>query len=173
MTLSQETYMDKILHLANMSNYQSANIPMIPGWKPSTNSDLIDPTEFQHHTGCLNWLSIKTRPDITFTVMKLQQRNSTLTKHDLEAVFQVYQYLQTTQFSSIVLGMKANQKLLGYMDTSHADNIDGKSTSAYLYVMGGAPISWLTKKQDLVTPSSTVAEYIAYDPAIKEGLWLK
>ena len=66
--------------------------------------------------------------------------------------------------------MKANQKLLGYMDTSHADNTDGKSTSVYLYVMGGAPISWLIKKQDLVTPSSTVAEYIAYDPAIKEGL---
>lgn len=37
--------------------------------------------------------------------------------------------------------MKANQKLLGYIDTSHADNTDRKSTSVYLYIMGGALIS--------------------------------
>lgn len=85
--------MDKILHLANISDCQSANIPIILGWKPLINSDLIDLTEFQHHTGHLNWLLIKTRPDIIFTVTKLQQRNSTPIKHNLEAVFQVYQYL--------------------------------------------------------------------------------
>ena len=73
---------------------------------------------------------------------------------------------------SLVLGC-SDQKLEGFMDAVHADNIDGKSMSGYVFLFGGSPILWSCKKQSLVVPSSTITEYLAYDPAIKEGLWLR
>ena len=73
---------------------------------------------------------------------------------------------------SLVLGC-SDQKLEGFMDAMHTDNIDGKSTSGYVFLFGGLLILWSCKKQSLVAPSSTIAEYLAYDPAIKEGIWLR
>ena len=38
---------------------------------------------------------------------------------------------------------------------------------------GGAPIIWHSKKQTFVAPSSTIAEFCAYDAAIKNAIWIR
>lgn len=84
----------------------------------------------------------------------------------------IYQYLKGTTGLSLVLGC-LDQKLEGFMDAMHADNIDSKSMSGYVFLFSGSPILWSCKKQSLVAPSSTITEYLVYNPAIKEGLWLR
>jgi hypothetical protein len=64
--------------------------------------------------------------------------------------------------------------LFGYADADWASDInDRKSTSGYVFTLGGGAISWSSKKQTTVALSSTEAEYIAGAHAAKEAIWLR
>jgi hypothetical protein len=41
----------------------------------------------------------------------------------------------------------------------------------YFTNYAGAPVSWSSRKQDIVATGSTVAEYIALDGAVREALY--
>ena len=45
--------------------------------------------------------------------------------------------------------------------------------SGYTYILDGGAVSWASKKQELVTLSTTEAEYVAAMHAAKEGIWLR
>ena len=66
-----------------------------------------------------------------------------------------------------------SQLFVGYSDADHGGDKDsGKSTGAYVVKMGTGAISWRSKLQDVVTLSTTEAEYIAAVHAGQELLWL-
>uniref|UniRef100_A0AAV1TG57 Polyprotein n=1 Tax=Peronospora matthiolae TaxID=2874970 RepID=A0AAV1TG57_9STRA len=52
------------------------------------------------------------------------------------------------------------------------DLTDRKSTSGYVFVLLGAPVSWGSKKQPSVLLSTSEAEYIALSLAVQEGKWI-
>lgn len=62
--------------------------------------------------------------------------------------------------------------LHGYVDASYQDCEDGKSTEAFISYYGGGPVSWSSRKKEIVARSITVAEYVAFDAAIREYMWL-
>jgi hypothetical protein len=60
--------------------------------------------------------------------------------------------------------------LFGYSDADFAGHVDQrKSTSGYLFVLGGGPVSWKSQRQRTVTLSTTEAEYVALTEAIREA----
>ena len=64
--------------------------------------------------------------------------------------------------------------LKGYADADWASNRnDRKSTSGYVFILGGGTTSWSSKKQSAVALSSTEAEYIAGGHTAKEAVWLR
>lgn len=50
--------------------------------------------------------------------------------------------------------------------------MDRKSTSGYIFMLGDAPISWCSKKQEVVALSSCEAEYISAAFGASQALWL-
>ena len=50
---------------------------------------------------------------------------------------------------------------------------DRKSTSGLLFEVYGAPVCWVTGKQNTVAVSSTEAGYVALSNTAAELLWLK
>ena len=46
-------------------------------------------------------------------------------------------------------------------------------TKGYIFKYAGALISWSSRRQTIVAPLSTMAEFCAYDLATKEALWMK
>ena len=53
-------------------------------------------------------------------------------------------------------------------------DIDGrKSTTRYVFTLGGTSVSWVSKLQKIVVLSTTEAEYVAVTEASKELIWLQ
>ena len=59
------------------------------------------------------------------------------------------------------------------MDADLGGDVDSsKSTSGYIYTIGGTAVSWMSSLQKCVSLSSTEAEYVAIAEAGKEMIWL-
>ncbi len=48
-----------------------------------------------------------------------------------------------------------------------------RSTTSYIFLLGGAAVSWASNKQSTVAFSSTKVECMACTHATKEALWLR
>ena len=63
---------------------------------------------------------------------------------------------------------------MGYSDTDWAgDCTDYKSTSGYLFQIGGTVVTWKSKKQSCVALSTPEAEYMALSSASQEAIWMR
>ncbi len=61
-----------------------------------------------------------------------------------------------------------------YFDTAFGDCLlSRKTTGGYLFCLNGALIAWQSKRQSIVTTSTTKAEYVAVCEATKKAIWLK
>ena len=59
------------------------------------------------------------------------------------------------------------------MDADLGGDVDSsKSTSGYIYTIGGTAVSWMSRLQKYVSLSSTEGEYVAIAEAGKEMIWL-
>jgi hypothetical protein len=61
----------------------------------------------------------------------------------------------------------------GFTDAAYANSDGRKSTTGYVYLVGGGTITWMSKKQSVVALSSTDAEYVALSEASHEACWLR
>src|SRR5271156_5352773 len=133
---------------------------------------------YREMIGLLMYLSTMTQPDITYAVSTLSQYlNSPHTTH-LEAVKQVFRYLTGTKHLGLTLSRnclttKDNADgILGFSDADWASNTHQHSISGFVFFVGTGPVSWSSKKQPIVTLSSTESEYVALTHATKDILWI-
>ena len=64
--------------------------------------------------------------------------------------------------------------IVGYMDSDfQSDRGNTKSTSGYVFTLGGGAIAWRSVKQKCVSDSTMEAEYVAASEAAKEVVWLR
>ena len=67
----------------------------------------------------------------------------------------------------------ASLKLQGYVDADFAGNIDSrKSTTGFVFTMGGTAISWVSNLQKIVSLLTTETEYVVATETRKEMIWL-
>ena len=63
---------------------------------------------------------------------------------------------------------------IGYTNLDFQSNLDfRKSTSGYVFTLGGGAISQGSVKQSCIVDSTMKAEYVAACEAAKEAVWLK
>jgi len=62
----------------------------------------------------------------------------------------------------------------GYSDADWAGDIKTRTlTSAYIFFLFGAPITWKSSRQHTIALSSTESEYYGLTNAAKEAIWLQ
>ncbi|MCH85372.1 hypothetical protein A2U01_0006218, partial [Trifolium medium] len=65
-------------------------------------------------------------------------------------------------------------ELEGWSDSYYVGDVDDrKSTSGYVFMYENGAISWSSKKQAIVTLSTTEAEFIAASFCVCQGVWLR
>ena len=95
------------------------------------------------------------------------------TTSHLEAAKRVLRYVRGTLHFGVHLA-PGPLTFFAFSDVDWAgDPIDRKSTIGMLVFLGSNPISWSSKKQSIVSHSSTEAEYCALASTAAELAWLR
>jgi hypothetical protein len=85
----------------------------------------------------------------------------------------VFHYLKGTRTLRITYGGGITE-IIGFSDADWGAGVDDQhSVSGYLFQINGGPVSWSSKKQQIIALSSTEAEYITLTHASKEVVWLR
>ena len=155
-------------------------IPMLPGEVLSCDQSLSTPAEatemskipYGNMIGHVLWLVMISRPDAVFTTGILSQFISNPGPAHVKALKCLISYLYTTQNCWLTFSGK-NVEILMYTDADYAQQANHHLILGYCLIFGARAISWSLKKQNIVTLSSTEAEYVRHTNTAKEILWIR
>ena len=136
----------------------------------------VNTREYQAIIGSLTYASIATRPDLSAAVGVLSQFMTKPGPQHWQGIKRVLRYVKGTTNYGLYFDCSKNESfsLYGYSDADWAGDISTrKSTSGYSFTLGGAKISWKSKRQSIVALSTTEAEYVALCHAAQEVVWLR
>lgn len=194
--VSQQAYLEGVLRRFDMLDAHPKGTPMDTALRISKNAPADAhgqsaiakekiKKEYQQMLGSLLFAAIMTRLDIANACSQLGRVMSDPNEDNLAALKRVMRYIKGT----IDLGIKFENKEwtppgaakpispltpVAYSDSDWASNHDDRtSTSGFVVMLAGAPISWKSKKQNIQALSSAEAEYIALAAAAKEVTYAK
>nr|GEV45611.1 integrase, catalytic core [Tanacetum cinerariifolium] len=174
LVLSQYKYTLDILQDSGLQGCHPSSFPMEPNLKPDKGEEeeKIDASRYRRLVGRLLYLQV-TRPDIAYSVSILSQFVGDPRRIHMEAANRVLRYLKTTIGQGILLPNTTVTDLVAYCDADWLGcPLSRRSRSGYVLLLGGAPISWKSKKQSVVSRSSAEAEYRSMATAVSEIMWV-
>lgn len=158
-----------------MENSNSVHNPIVPGCKllKDRNGVCVDETLFKQMVGCLMYLTA-TRPDLMFAVSLISRYMAKPTELHLMAAKRILRYLKGTIGLGVFDKKGGCEGLVGYADSDYTGDIeDRKSTSCYVFMLGSGAVAWSSKKQPIVTLSTTEAEFVAAAACASQAVWMK
>jgi len=123
--------------------------------------------------GSLMYAMVCTRPDIAHAVGVVSRYMNNPGKEHWMAVKWILRYLRGTTNQALCFG-GSNIALQGYVDVDMVGDRDNRrSTTGYVFTVGGTTVSWVSKIQSVVALSTIEAEYVTATEASKEMIWLQ
>ena len=196
--ITQGAYIDEILLLTGQENSHPLSVPMSESDPSYTinKDDMVKDSEsekllactplnahehklYREYIGKMMYLMVCTRPDIAFAVNFLARFCAAPEKRHLYSVLKLARYLKGTKAMGLFYPRKKDNEapeydLIGYVDAAFGDCLNTrKSTGGFIFCFNGSPITWQSKRQTIVTTSSTEAEYVAAYEGTKEAMWLR
>jgi hypothetical protein len=182
-TLNQTKYIEDILTKFDkwLGAERNRTLPMQPNqvlskWTNTYNDGLTTKEEYmvenfpyRQVVGSVLYISIWTRPDISYTVGKLAKFNNHPTMEAIHAAQWLLQYMRCTKHMGLTF-LKGDMRLSTYVDASFGDVVtDRRSTAGQITYLGKSPIQWDSFVCDNYTIPCSVAEseYIAASEAAK------
>ena len=110
--------------------------------------------------GSLMYASLATRPDISYAVATVSRFLNNPGMPHWDAVRRIYRYLLGTKDLQLTYGGMPSA-LVGYADADGSMAEDCRAISGYALLIDGSAVSWSSKKQEIVSLSTTESEYVA------------
>lgn len=148
---------------------------IVPGAKLSKEGvgGEADGTLYKQLVGCFMYITV-TRPDMMCVVCLLSRFMANPREDHMLAAKRVLRYLKGTLDLGIFYKRGSDLEVRAYTDSDYAgDADDRRSTSGYVFLLSGAAVCWSSRKQEIVTLSSTEAEYIAATNCACHCVWIK
>jgi hypothetical protein len=142
---------------------------------PQTISDIarMKNIPYREGIGSLMYAFVGTRLDSAFAVATLAQFSENPGQLHWDVIKHIFHYLNGMK--KLVLTYRGNGKGQGLEDFSDADGTLQEHwhvITGYVFLINRGAVSWSSKKQELVTLSTTEAEYVTSSQASHEAVWL-
>ena len=176
-SLSQSHYIREKLLEYQLENIKTASIPLSNEPVPEYNQDDNFHTErYLEFIGAINYLAVKTRPDLLHAVSVLSKFLANHNEVHFKKVINLWRYISATKETKLVLkdrGDSDKNWLSAYTDSNWAgDAKTSRSRSGHAIIFRGSCISWYSKQQTTIALSSAEAELNALATATQrlEGI---
>ncbi|KAL8092162.1 hypothetical protein AgCh_034456 [Apium graveolens] len=179
--LSQDNYVEKLLQKFSVQDAKTRSTPLVSHFNltkkqsPKMDEGKKDMAKVPYASavGSLMYAMVCTRPDIAHAVGVVSRFMSNPGREHWEAVKWLLRYLKGT--SKVALCFSKKDVILeGFSDADLGGCLDTrKSTTGYIFTLGGTAVSWMSRLQKSVALSTTEAEYMDISEASKEMIWLK
>jgi len=194
-TIHQHKYLNSILEKYLDSEETRADTPadakitLTQSLSPESEEEkaYMSTIPYREVIGSLLWLSLGTRPDITYAVSQVAKFSANPGPEHWKAIIRIMRYLHgtrtlgltykadVTDSSHITTAISSADFLIptGYVDADYArDPESRRSVTGFLFFLAGAPISWQTRQQPSVALSTMESEFMAACAAAQESVWL-
>ena len=180
--VDQRSYARQLLqeHGMDQANAVYTPLPQNADITPKREDESILPRDqhslYRSIIGGLLYLSVGTRPDISFSVSVLARHCHAPTRRHMLYLKRVLRYVAGT----VTLGLsypRSGQTLSPRSIAVHVDADWGgcketrRSTTGYIITINGTPIAWRTRRQTIIALSSAESEYIALSDSGKHITW--
>ena len=159
--IGQPVYTQRVLDKFGMDQAKPVSTPVDANAKlvkTSEDEETIDQVKYQSAVGSLLYLSMWTRPDITYAVGNAAKFCSNPSKEYWTAVKRIMRYLKGTINYGLCYDNSSSGECVGYSDADCAGDLNyRKSTLGYLFKICGTAVSWRSKKQTCVALSTAEA----------------
>ena len=188
-TVDQSAYLEKVIKqwghgkvagtafpLIDPSESGSSDHPMQETYAPQIGDESpIDPTWYRGVIGAINYAAIMTRPDLLFAMSILSAHTQAPTKLQQRMVKRVMKYIVGTKDLKLTFKADEDWQLVAWADASFATRESARSQTGYCFALGKDNASFYAKsqKQNLVTLSSTEAEYVALFHTVTEAVYIR
>ncbi|KAH9688421.1 hypothetical protein KPL70_015118 [Citrus sinensis] len=181
--LTQKSYLKKVLERFGMDDKtKPICTPLTSHFKLSSSScpksqeerDYMARVPYASVVGSLMYAMVCTRPDISQAVSMVSRYMHNPGKSHRLTVKWILRYLYGTVDVGLLFKKDCGQQCVGYCDSDFAGDLDKRrSTTGYVFTLGGGPVSWRSILQSTIALFTTEAEYMAATEAVKEAIWLK
>jgi histone deacetylase 1/2 len=141
-----------------------------------TEGELLGPedsTRYRSIVGALQYLTL-TRPDIAFSVNKVCQFLHAPTTVHWTTVKRILRYVSGTVSLGLTFRRSSSALVSAFSDADWAGCVDDrKSTGGFAVFFVSNLIFWSARKQEMISRSSTEAEYKSLANATAEVIWIE
>jgi len=168
-TMTQTGLIDKILQATNMEDCNPHPVPAgtLPLVSDKYGARANEEWDYRSVVGMLLYLSMHSRPDIAFAVSQVCRFSHDPRASHCKAVKQLVRYLKGTRDKGLILKSNKTLTLDAFVDAdfsglyAHEDKTDPvsvKSRTGFVVTIGGCPLLWQSKLQQLHALSTTESE---------------
>ena len=187
LNVSQEKYCKKILARFGMENCnptrtpckasgQPSDVYLWPNTEPPEQVDQARLSRYRAGIGALIYLSVMTRPDISYAVNAAAQFMSNPNEQHEQALWHIFRYLAgTSHFSLKYMKDTANTELTmeAFVDANFMGDHDSRSVTGKIIFSGNGIIEWGSNRQTTIATSTSHAEVTAFFEALKSVVYVR
>jgi len=172
--MCQRKYALDILNETGMTNSKPCQTPLMSDTKPlfTTNNTSYNVDSYRRLIGKLLYLT-NSRPDINYFVHLLSQFVQAPTAYHHQAAQHILRYIKADPGRGLFFPRDTSLQIKGFSDSDWATCPETRrNITGYCVFLGESLISWKSKKQSIVSRSSSEAEYRALATTSCEIQWI-
>ena len=180
--LTQRPYWEHVLNRFDLVDVPPRNTPLPVGlvldqnMSPKTESERKEMGDkpYRPVLGSVMWGQLATRPDLSFAVSLLSRFQADPGIEHWKSLLHVIGYIKNTMDYGLTYSRDSDLTPLAYVDADYGGCRDTRrSTSGYVFMMAGGPVTWSSKRQATVALSTVEAEYVAMSRCAQQMVWMQ